>query len=110
TIVKPWSRHRQGNTPVSMAKTWERDDVVCVIDMSWVLLSVQEYLVLYVLPDSYVDPEYKDYGGELFLNGEVIPRTPVWTPERQRRIVRFMTPILRYNDRTRNVRGRESMH
>ncbi|WZZ39848.1 multiple organellar RNA editing factor 6, mitochondrial-like [Brassica napus] len=61
--------------------------------------------VRYVLPDSYVDPEYKDYGGELFLNGEVVPRPP----ERQRRIVRFMTPILRYNDRTRNVRGRESM-
>ncbi|CAF2122782.1 unnamed protein product [Brassica napus] len=61
--------------------------------------------VIYVLPNSYVDPEYKDYGGELFLNGEVVPRPP----ERQRRIVRFMTPILRYNDRTRNVRGRESM-
>ncbi|CAH8374187.1 unnamed protein product [Eruca vesicaria subsp. sativa] len=43
--------------------------------------------VLYVLPDSYIDREYKDYGGELFVNGEVVPRTP----ERQRRIVRFTT-------------------
>ncbi|KAJ4907059.1 Multiple organellar RNA editing factor 6 [Raphanus sativus] len=64
--------------------------------------------VLYVVPDSYVDREYKDYGGELFVNGEVVPRPP----ERQRRIVRFTTieDIPRPNDRTRNVRGeRESM-
>ncbi|CAG7885055.1 unnamed protein product [Brassica rapa] len=32
--------------------------------------------VLFVLPDSYVDPEYKDYGAELFVNGEVVPRPP----------------------------------
>ncbi|KAL6569040.1 hypothetical protein OROGR_000765 [Orobanche gracilis] len=46
--------------------------------------------VLFVLPDSYIDPEYKDYGGsyesmicgELFVNGEVIPMTP----ERQKRL------------------------
>ncbi|KAJ4776868.1 multiple organellar RNA editing factor [Rhynchospora pubera] len=38
--------------------------------------------VLFVLPDSYVDPEYKDYGAELLLNGEIVQRTP----ERQRRV------------------------
>ncbi|KAJ1692960.1 hypothetical protein LUZ63_009658 [Rhynchospora breviuscula] len=38
--------------------------------------------VLFVLPDSYVDPEYKDYGAELFVNGEIVQRSP----ERQRRV------------------------
>ncbi|XP_057424327.1 LOW QUALITY PROTEIN: multiple organellar RNA editing factor 2, chloroplastic-like [Lotus japonicus] len=38
--------------------------------------------VLFVLPDSYVDPEYKDYGAELFVNGEIVQRPP----ERQRRV------------------------
>ncbi|CAA0833401.1 Multiple organellar RNA editing factor 2-chloroplastic [Striga hermonthica] len=38
--------------------------------------------VLFVLPDSYVDAEYKDYGAELFVNGEIVQRSP----ERQRRV------------------------
>ncbi|KAJ3690896.1 hypothetical protein LUZ61_020060 [Rhynchospora tenuis] len=38
--------------------------------------------VLFVLPDTYVDPEYKDYGAELFVNGEIVQRPP----ERQRRV------------------------
>ncbi|KAL5973423.1 Multiple organellar RNA editing factor 2, chloroplastic [Asimina triloba] len=38
--------------------------------------------VLFVLPDSYVDPENKDYGVELFVNGQIVQRSP----ERQRRI------------------------
>ncbi|KAF3511040.1 hypothetical protein F2Q69_00001574, partial [Brassica cretica] len=29
--------------------------------------------VLFVLPDSYVDPENKDYEAELFVNGEISP-------------------------------------
>lgn len=64
--------------------------------------------VLFVLPDSYVDPEYKDYGAELFVNGEIVQRTP----ERQRRV----EPVPqrhqdrpRYNDRTRYQRRRENM-
>ncbi|CAN8316370.1 unnamed protein product [Cochlearia groenlandica] len=65
--------------------------------------------VLFVLPDSYVDPEYKDYGAELFVNGEVVPRPP----ERQRRMVELTTQRSsdkpRYGDRTRNVRRRENM-
>uniref|UniRef100_A0A7C8YPY4 MORF/ORRM1/DAG-like MORF domain-containing protein n=1 Tax=Opuntia streptacantha TaxID=393608 RepID=A0A7C8YPY4_OPUST len=64
--------------------------------------------VLFVLPDSYVDPEYKDYGAELFVNGEIVQRPP----ERQRRV----EPVPqrhqdrpRYNDRTRYQRRRENM-
>ncbi|KAL1200466.1 Multiple organellar RNA editing factor 6 [Cardamine amara subsp. amara] len=65
--------------------------------------------VLFVLPDSYVDPEFKDYGAELFENGEVVPRPP----ERQRRMTELTTQRgndkPRYHDRTRNVRRRENM-
>ncbi|RID69691.1 hypothetical protein BRARA_C01771 [Brassica rapa] len=128
-LVKPWSRHRQGTTPVSVAKTLSRSKIVGSEEEAKRKIynvSCEKYLafgceideetlnrlkgipgVRYVLPDSYVDPEYKDQS-ELFLNGEVVPRPP--ETERQRRIVRFMTPILRYNVRTRNVRGREIMH
>ncbi|CAH9051152.1 unnamed protein product [Cuscuta epithymum] len=63
--------------------------------------------VLFVLPDSYVDPENKDYGAELFVNGEIVQRSP----ERQKRV----EPVAqraqdrpRYNDRTRYVRRREN--
>ncbi|KAJ8464637.1 hypothetical protein OPV22_027189 [Ensete ventricosum] len=63
--------------------------------------------VLFVLPDSYVDAENKDYGAELFVNGEIVQRSP----ERQRRV----EPVPqrahdrpRYNDRTRYVRRRET--
>ncbi|CAI9094017.1 OLC1v1029651C1 [Oldenlandia corymbosa var. corymbosa] len=64
--------------------------------------------VLFVLPDSYVDPENKDYGAELYVNGEIVQRSP----ERQRRV----EPVPqragdrpRYNDRTRYVRRRDNM-
>ncbi|KAH1227077.1 Multiple organellar RNA editing factor 2, chloroplastic [Glycine soja] len=56
--------------------------------------------VLFVLPDSYVDPEHKDYGGELFVNGEIVQRPP----ERQRRVEpqpQRQQDRPRYNDRTR---------
>ncbi|GLT99321.1 hypothetical protein SLE2022_167640 [Rubroshorea leprosula] len=61
--------------------------------------------VLFVLPDSYVDPEYKDYGAELFVNGEIVQRSP----ERQRRVEpqpQRAQDRPRYNDRTRYVRRR----
>ncbi|ESQ51068.1 hypothetical protein EUTSA_v10022834mg [Eutrema salsugineum] len=65
--------------------------------------------VLFVLPDSYVDAEYKDYGAELFVNGEVVPRPP----ERQRRITELTTQRTsdrpKYHDKTRYVRRRENM-
>ncbi|CAI0627379.1 unnamed protein product [Linum tenue] len=38
--------------------------------------------IRFVLPDAYVDPEYRDYGGELFVNGEIVARSP----ERERRV------------------------
>ncbi|KAI3844519.1 hypothetical protein MKX03_026189 [Papaver bracteatum] len=38
--------------------------------------------VVTVIPDSYVDAENKDYGGELFENGKVVERSP----DRQRRV------------------------
>ncbi|RZB85036.1 Cyanate hydratase isoform C [Glycine soja] len=63
--------------------------------------------VLFVLPDSYVDPEHKDYGGELFVNGEIVQRPP----ERQRRVEpqpQRQQDRPRYNDRTRYVRRREN--
>ncbi|XP_008224177.2 PREDICTED: LOW QUALITY PROTEIN: multiple organellar RNA editing factor 2, chloroplastic [Prunus mume] len=64
--------------------------------------------VLFVLPDSYVDPEYKDYGAELFVNGEIVQRSP----ERQRRVEPQPSRAQdrpRYNDRTRYVRRRENV-
>ncbi|KAL2488009.1 Multiple organellar RNA editing factor 2 [Forsythia ovata] len=64
--------------------------------------------VLFVLPDSYVDAENKDYGAELFVNGEIVQRSP----ERQRRVEPVPQRAQdrpRYNDRTRYVRRRENM-
>ncbi|OVA02342.1 hypothetical protein BVC80_9099g142 [Macleaya cordata] len=63
--------------------------------------------VLFVLPDSYVDAENKDYGAELFVNGEIVQRSP----ERQRRVEPVPQRAQdrpRYNDRTRFVRRREN--
>ncbi|PWZ19684.1 Multiple organellar RNA editing factor 5, mitochondrial [Zea mays] len=63
--------------------------------------------VLFVLPDSYVDPEYKDYGAELLVNGEIVQRPP----ERQRRVEPVPQRAAdrpRYNDRTRYARRREN--
>ncbi|KAL3849995.1 hypothetical protein ACJIZ3_011877 [Penstemon smallii] len=64
--------------------------------------------VLFILPDSYVDAENKDYGAELFVNGEIVQRSP----ERQRRVEPVPQRAQdrpRYNDRTRYVRRRENM-
>ncbi|XP_077213381.1 DAG protein, chloroplastic-like [Tasmannia lanceolata] len=32
--------------------------------------------VLFILPDSYIDPENKEYGGDRYINGTIIPRPP----------------------------------
>ncbi|KAL3647709.1 Multiple organellar RNA editing factor 2, chloroplastic [Castilleja foliolosa] len=64
--------------------------------------------VLFVLPDSYVDTENKDYGAELFVNGEIVQRSP----ERQRRVEPLPQRAQdrpRYNDRTRYVRRRDNI-
>ncbi|XP_010461113.1 PREDICTED: multiple organellar RNA editing factor 5, mitochondrial [Camelina sativa] len=65
--------------------------------------------VLFILPDSYVDQENKDYGAELFENGEIVQRPP----ERQRKITELTTQRSsdkpKYHDRTRYARRRENM-
>ncbi|XP_057817525.2 multiple organellar RNA editing factor 3, mitochondrial [Cryptomeria japonica] len=38
--------------------------------------------VLWVLPDSYIDVPKKDYGGDLFIDGKVVPRPEYRYPER----------------------------
>ncbi|PWA70819.1 plastid developmental protein DAG [Artemisia annua] len=63
--------------------------------------------VVFVLPDSYVDAENQDYGAELYVNGEIVQRSP----ERQRRIEPVPQRVQdrpRYNDRTRYVKRREN--
>ncbi|KAL5839757.1 hypothetical protein ACOSQ4_012365 [Xanthoceras sorbifolium] len=41
--------------------------------------------VLWVLPDSYIDVKNKDYGGDKYINGEIIPSTtPTYQPKQQR--------------------------
>ncbi|KAJ9158931.1 hypothetical protein P3X46_024474 [Hevea brasiliensis] len=48
--------------------------------------------VVFVLPDSYIDPQNKEYGGDKYENGVITPRPP---PVQYRRGGRF-------NDRNRN--------
>ncbi|XP_022976574.1 multiple organellar RNA editing factor 9, chloroplastic-like [Cucurbita maxima] len=41
--------------------------------------------VLWVLPDSYIDVKNKDYGGDKYINGEIIPsKYPVYEPKKRR--------------------------
>ncbi|KAL5548187.1 hypothetical protein UlMin_003418 [Ulmus minor] len=41
--------------------------------------------VLWVLPDSYIDVKNKDYGGDKYVNGEIIPGNyPVYQPKKRR--------------------------
>lgn len=41
--------------------------------------------VLWVLPDSYIDVKNKDYGGDKYINGEIIPSTyPTYQPKQRR--------------------------
>lgn len=32
--------------------------------------------VIFILPDSYIDPVNKEYGGDKYINGTIIPRSP----------------------------------
>ncbi|GAB4848123.1 hypothetical protein Ancab_002787 [Ancistrocladus abbreviatus] len=41
--------------------------------------------VVFVLPDSYIDPVNKEYGGDKYINGTIIPRPPPVQYGRQRR-------------------------
>ncbi|KAG4204043.1 hypothetical protein ERO13_A04G023599v2, partial [Gossypium hirsutum] len=39
-------------------------------------------VVLWVLPDSYIDVKNKDYGGDQYINGEIIPcKYPTYQPK-----------------------------
>ncbi|KAI3803891.1 hypothetical protein L1987_32055 [Smallanthus sonchifolius] len=48
--------------------------------------------VVFVLPDSYIDPVNKEYGGDKYINGTIIPRPPP---------VQYGRHGGRYNDRNR---------
>ncbi|KAI9122993.1 hypothetical protein K1719_005882 [Acacia pycnantha] len=65
--------------------------------------------VLWVLPDSYLDVPNKDYGGDLFIDGKVIPRPQYRYSERQTTRNR---PRPRYDRRreTMQVDRREPAH
>lgn len=40
--------------------------------------------VLWVLPDSYIDVKNKDYGGDKYINGEIIPcKYPTYQPKQR---------------------------
>ncbi|XP_031504554.1 multiple organellar RNA editing factor 1, mitochondrial-like [Nymphaea colorata] len=49
--------------------------------------------VVFILPDSYIDPVNKEYGGDKYINGTIIPRPPP---------VQYGRSQGRYNDRNRN--------
>ncbi|XP_010268156.1 PREDICTED: multiple organellar RNA editing factor 3, mitochondrial [Nelumbo nucifera] len=62
--------------------------------------------VVFILPDSYIDPVNKEYGGDKYINGTIIPRPPP---------VQYGRSQGRYGDRNRNYdrprydRQRDSM-
>ncbi|KAM0025439.1 putative peptidase S8 propeptide/proteinase inhibitor I9 superfamily [Helianthus debilis subsp. tardiflorus] len=49
--------------------------------------------VVFVLPDSYIDPVNKEYGGDKYINGTIIPRPPP---------VQYGRQSGRFNDRNRD--------
>ncbi|PIA61267.1 hypothetical protein AQUCO_00300654v1 [Aquilegia coerulea] len=65
--------------------------------------------VLWVLPDSYLDVPNKDYGGDLFVDGKVIPRPQYRIDQRQQN--RGNRPRPRYDRRreTMQTEKREPM-
>lgn len=57
--------------------------------------------VLWVLPDSYIDVKNKDYGGDKYVNGEIIPcQYPTYQPKQNKR------PSAKYESK-RYVRQRD---
>ncbi|XLS61217.1 hypothetical protein HN51_015445, partial [Arachis hypogaea] len=36
----------------------------------------KKFEIIFVLPDSYIDPVNKEYGGDKYINGTIIPRPP----------------------------------
>ncbi|KAM7265610.1 hypothetical protein ACFE04_003293 [Oxalis oulophora] len=48
--------------------------------------------VLWVLPDSYIDVKNKDYGGDKYVNGEIIPcQYPTYQPKQQRNNSKYVS-------------------
>ncbi|GER42894.1 plastid developmental protein DAG [Striga asiatica] len=54
--------------------TYEGFQVKCSEETSHKFNDVQG--VVFVLPDSYIDPVNKEYGGDKYVNGEIFPRPP----------------------------------
>eukprot|EP00252_Welwitschia_mirabilis_P027133 TRINITY_DN91_c0_g1_i3.p1 TRINITY_DN91_c0_g1~~TRINITY_DN91_c0_g1_i3.p1 ORF type:complete len:366 (-),score=40.28 TRINITY_DN91_c0_g1_i3:337-1434(-) len=69
--------------------------------------------VRWVLPDSYLDPRTKDYGGEPFINGQAVPYDPKyhaeWVRNNQRCNERRSNDRPRNFDRSRNFERRREM-
>ncbi|KAK8706254.1 hypothetical protein V6N13_049827 [Hibiscus sabdariffa] len=71
--------------------------------------------VRWVLPDSYLDVENKDYGGEPFINGQAVPYDPKYHEEWVRNNARAdernrLCPRPRNYDRSRNGRRETMQH
>ncbi|KAH6799928.1 hypothetical protein C2S52_000392 [Perilla frutescens var. hirtella] len=54
--------------------TYQGFQVECPEETSEKFKSVPQ--VVFVLPDSYIDPVNKEYGGDKYVNGEIYPRPP----------------------------------
>ncbi|KAH6805083.1 hypothetical protein C2S51_029914 [Perilla frutescens var. frutescens] len=54
--------------------TYQGFQVECPEETSEKFKSIPE--VVFVLPDSYIDPVNKEYGGDKYVNGEIFPRPP----------------------------------
>jgi hypothetical protein len=69
--------------------------------------------VRWVLPDSYLDPRTKDYGGEPFINGQAVPYDPKyhedWVRNNARCNERRSNDRPRNFDRSRNFERRREM-
>ncbi|KAI3990897.1 hypothetical protein MKX01_026081 [Papaver californicum] len=54
--------------------------------------------VVFILPDSYIDPKNKEYGGDKYINGEIIHRPPpaVYGSQQERRYNRDRERTPRY--------------
>lgn len=66
--------------------------------------------VLWVLPDSYLDVPNKDYGGDLFIDGQVIPRPQFRFSDRQQPSRNRPRPRFDRRRGAMQVERREPMH
>ncbi|EXC23296.1 hypothetical protein L484_005246 [Morus notabilis] len=66
--------------------------------------------VLWVLPDSYLDVPNKDYGGDLFIDGKVVPRPQFRFSDRQQPSRNRPRPRFDRRREAMQVERREPMH